>query len=116
MDLYQKSAEQGFSVAVFNLGVMAENGVGMPADDAQAVELYRAAAGAGLAAAQYNLGVMMAEGRGTEQDIDGARSLFAQAAAMGHELAKLNLERLDSADGVDLETVKRPESGGIGPQ
>ena len=106
-------------MAVFNLGVMCENGTGMTADVAKAAQLYKAAADAGLAAAQYNLGVLAAEGRGVPKDLALARRLFEKAAAQQHPVAKENLRRMDATE---ADTGKAPrlkpqttvESGGLG--
>ncbi len=43
-------------------------GLGVPQDDAEAVEWLRKAAEQGRAKAQYNLGFMYAKGRGVTQD------------------------------------------------
>ena len=56
VDLYSKAAEQGYSITIFNLVVMCENGIGLERDYSHAVQLYLAAAETGLAAAQFNLG------------------------------------------------------------
>ena len=58
VELYSASAQGGYVVAIFNLGVMWENGVGLEQDFGKAAQLYKAAADVGLAAAQYNLGVL----------------------------------------------------------
>ena len=55
---YRKAAEQGYSVAQFNLGVMYENGLGLPQDYIEALKWYRKAADQGIADAQNNLGLM----------------------------------------------------------
>ena len=51
-------AERGVSTAQFNLGVIYDNGEGVPQDYAEAVKWYRKAAEQGDAAAQSNLGFM----------------------------------------------------------
>ena len=61
-------AEQGHAIAQYNLGVMYDNGEGVPQDYAEAVKWYQLAAEQGHAKAQNNLGVMYAKGRGVEQD------------------------------------------------
>ena len=61
-------ANQGYAVAQTTLGVMYENGQGVPQDYAQAVAWYRKAADQGLAVAQVNLGVMYKNGHGVPQD------------------------------------------------
>ena len=55
-------AEQGHASAQFNLGLMYDQGQGVPEDDQQAVAWYRKAADQGHASAQYNLGVMYSYG------------------------------------------------------
>ena len=61
-------AEAGDTEAQYNLGVMYDNGEGIPQDDAEAVRWYRLAAEQGSATAQYNLGVMYGTGEGVPQD------------------------------------------------
>ncbi len=51
-------AEQGDANAQLFLGIMYENGQGVPQDYAEAVKWYRKAAEQGLANAQYNLGLL----------------------------------------------------------
>ena len=62
------AAEQGDAGAQYNLGVMYDNGAGVPEDDAAAVRWYRLAAEQGLARAQNNLGVMYDNGAGVPED------------------------------------------------
>ena len=64
----RKPTDQGYAVAQTTLGVMYENGYGVPQDYAQAVAWYRKAADQGLAVAQVNLGVMYKNGHGVPQD------------------------------------------------
>ncbi len=61
-------AEQGEAFAQYNLGVMYENGVGVPENDADAVKWYRLAAEQGRARAQNNLGVMYENGEGVSEN------------------------------------------------
>ena len=61
-------AEQGDAAAQNNLGVMYDNGEGVPQDDAEAVRWYRKAAEHGNATAQYNLGDRYRLGLGVPQD------------------------------------------------
>ena len=53
-------ANQGAAYAQYNLGVMYDNGMGVPENDAEAVKWYRKAADQGYAEAQSNLGIMYA--------------------------------------------------------
>ncbi|MEH6478397.1 MAG: tetratricopeptide repeat protein, partial [Sneathiella sp.] len=61
-------AEQGYAKPQYNLGVLYENGKGVPQDDAEAVKWYRLAAEQGNAYSQHDLGVMYRDGDGVPQD------------------------------------------------
>jgi hypothetical protein len=67
-------AEQGNAGAQFNLGVMYDNGQGVPQDYKTAVKWYRLAADQGDARAQINLGLMYEKGQGVLQDYKTAVS------------------------------------------
>jgi uncharacterized protein len=54
--LLQPLADKGDGVAQLNLGVMYEDGEGVPQDYTEAVKWYRRAAEQGIVGAQYNLG------------------------------------------------------------
>lgn len=58
MELWKPYAKQGEPSAQYNLGLMYDNGEGVPEDDKQAIKWYRLAAWQGYAKAQYNLGLM----------------------------------------------------------
>jgi TonB family protein len=64
MRLWRPLAEQGSARAQNNLGVMYENGKGMPEDVSEAIKWYSLAAEQGYAGAQNNLGLIYAIGRG----------------------------------------------------
>lgn len=66
--LWLPLANQGNASAQFNLGVMYDNGQGVPQDYAEAVKWYRKAAAQGDAQAQNNLGVRYDNGQGVPQD------------------------------------------------
>src|ERR1039458_7345977 len=53
VEWYQKSADQGYAAAQFNLGFRYANGRGVPKDDIQAVEWYKKTAEQGDAKAQF---------------------------------------------------------------
>ena len=61
-------ANAGDAGAQYNLGVMYDNGRGVPEDDVEAAAWYRKAAEQGYAAAQFNLGLSYINGRGVPQD------------------------------------------------
>ncbi len=64
MEGFRVHAEQGNANAQFYLGLMYDNGWGVPEDDAEAVKWFRKAAEQGDSGAQYSLGVMYAKGEG----------------------------------------------------
>ena len=80
-------AEQGFAFAQFNLGVLYDNGYGVPMDDRQAMAWYRKAAEQGLPQAQINLGIMYEEGEGEPVDVVQAYFWYAMADAQGDDQA-----------------------------
>ncbi len=80
--LWQPLATGGNARAQNSLGVMFENGKGVPPDVATAVKWYRLAAEQGYGGAQYNLGLIYAIGRGgTPRDPLRAYMWFSLAAA-----------------------------------
>ena len=84
-------AEQGHAEAQFNLGLMYDNGQGVPQDYAEAVKWYRKAAEQGHAKAQHNLGVMYDKGQGVPQDYAEAVKWYRKAAEQGVAEAQNNL-------------------------
>jgi len=80
-DRDRKAAEQGDSDAQLSLGVLYDNGQGVPQDYTQAGAWYRKAAEQGDAAAQYALGDLYRGGQGVPQDYAEAYFWFDIAAA-----------------------------------
>lgn len=78
-------AEQGDAEAQYNLGVMYNEGKGVPQDYTEAVNWYRKAAEQGFASAQYRLGNMYKDGQGVIQDIVYAHMWSNIAAANGNQ-------------------------------
>ena len=74
-------AEQGNAAAQSRLGVMYENGEGVPRDTAEAVRWYRKAAEQGHTRAQNNLGLMYQNGKGVPQDYAQAHMWLNLAAS-----------------------------------
>ena len=108
--LYRAEAEQGDAPAQYNLGIMYDNGRGVPEDDIEAVRWFRLAAEQGDALAQYNLGNMYANGDGVPEDDIEAVRWYRLAAEQGHALAQYNLGIMyANGDGVpedDIEAVR----------
>ena len=72
----QKAAEQGDSVAQYNLGRLYADGVSVPQHDRNAVEWWQKAANQGQVNAQAGLGMMYASGRGVPKDTQMALEWF----------------------------------------
>ena len=99
-------AEAGEADAQFNLGVMYDNGEGVPQNYAEAMRWYRlAAAEQGLASAQHNLGITYANGRGVSQDDVQAHMWFNLAASRstGEDRETMVKARDDVADQMTRE-------------
>ena len=92
---YRKAAEQSYAPAQNALGVIYQNGQGVPKDDQQAIAWYRKAADQGLAAGEVNLGDMYLNGRGVAQDDAQALAWFRKAADQGFKDAKTKLDELE---------------------
>jgi TPR repeat protein len=67
--VFRLAADQGNANGQFNLGVMYEDGHGVPKDLAEAARLFGLAADQGNAAAENNLGDMYAKGKGVPKDL-----------------------------------------------
>ena len=80
---HRKAAEQGYTEAQYNLGVMYGSSQGVEQDYAEAVRWYRKSAVQGYAGAQYNLGVMYENGLGVAKDYIEAHKWWDLAAAAG---------------------------------
>lgn len=88
---FRAFAAEGKVEAQNGLGVMYEQGLGVPQDFQQAMRWYRKAADQGMAVAQSNLGAMLAHGRGVAQDDSQAVKWFRRAAQQGYASAQQSL-------------------------
>jgi len=79
--LWRPLADQGHASAQISLGLMYDNGQGVPQDYIEAVKWYRKAVEQGNAAAQNNLGTMYDLGKGVPQDYVEAHKWYNLAAA-----------------------------------
>jgi hypothetical protein len=77
-------AEQGDARAQFDLGLLYENGDGVPRDYAKAHQWYEKSAAQGGAKAQLYLGLQSAFGQGGPVDIVQAHMWYSLAAGNGH--------------------------------
>ena len=87
----KRLAERGLAFAQVNLGLMYDNGDGVPENDAEAVRWYRLAAEQGYASGQYNLGLMYDLGEGVPEDDAEAVRWYRLAAEQGNASAQFNL-------------------------
>ncbi|MDF0644172.1 MAG: tetratricopeptide repeat protein [Nitrospira sp.] len=91
---YEKSAKEleslanlGDARAQYNLGLLYDQGLGVPQSDALALRWYTQAAEHGEPRAQYNLGIMYMNGQGTTPDPVLAYYWFSLAVAQGESKA-----------------------------
>jgi hypothetical protein len=89
--LLRALADQGDTVARYDLGVLYDNGRGVAQDHAEAARWYRVAAEAGHAAAQNNLASLYRNGQGVPQDFAEAVKWYRRAADQGSAMAQNNL-------------------------
>ena len=92
IDLWLPLAEAGDARAQEFIGILYEEGHGVPKNIGTAIAWYERAADSGDMAAQYNLGRIYLEGRLVERDIERGRELLRRAAAQGDEDAETLLK------------------------
>ena len=80
-----EAADQGDAIAQYNLGIMYQNGEGVPEDDIEAVKWYQLVADKGYVIAQNNLGVMHYRGQGVPVNYVTAYAWWNIASASGDE-------------------------------
>lgn len=96
--IWEALAERGSAEALFNLGILYEDGLGVGADAGRATQLYEQAANAGSRAAAYRLGILYESGGRVPADPEKATRWLGRAAAQGDADAAARLARLQSAD------------------
>jgi len=106
-EVWNPLATGGDAVAMFNIGVLYSQGLGVPEDLEQGVNWYRQSAIKGYAPAQFNLGVAFREGKGIRKSPEKASQWFRAAAEQDHRHAQYNLASLYwIGDGVDKDRKK----------
>ena len=115
-------AERGMGEAWFNLGILAEDGLGEPQDGVEARRRYEKAAVAGSRNAALRLGTSLQTRRFGAPDVAGARHWLKTAADMGDDEAAAQLAVLDgtaqhsvSAEDRRLAQARRLEADGSLP-
>jgi len=100
-------AERGNPAALNLLGMMYEQGKGVPADPARAVGYYRQAAEQGDVYAEYNLGVSYETGFGVVMNYHEAVKWYRRAAEKGVDFAQYNLATMyEDGNGVARDAAK----------
>jgi TPR repeat protein/serine/threonine protein kinase len=97
LQLMRPLADAGNSRAQTYMGVLYDNGQGVPQDDAQAVAWYSKAADQGDARAQTHLGAAYEAGRGVARDLGQAIELYRKAADQQHVAAEYTLGKMYAA-------------------
>lgn len=88
---FEALAQEGVAQAQHNLGVMHEEGAGVPRDARAAAKWYRMAAEKGYPLSQNNLASLYEAGEGVPHDAAEAARLYRAAAEQGFVLAQYNL-------------------------
>ena len=111
------TAKLGDAIAQYNLGLMYEQGKGVPQDYKEAVKWYRKSAEQGLADAQSMVGVCHADGLGVAKKPIEGYPWYNIAIANGDEDAEewikeieLSPEQLIEAQSLSTEIYKRIEA------
>jgi len=91
LELYRRSAGQGYAPAQFRLGQILQEGTVVARDLNKAIALYHAAAEQGHVGAQYALAQVYHLGIGTKKDIAAAITWYRRAAEQGDEWSQLAL-------------------------
>ena len=100
------AAEEGLSLAQFNLGILYFTGQGVEQDFDEAFEWTRRAAEQGHLNAQFNLGSLYLDGQGTQVSVLEGVNWFTQAAKSGHANSAFTLAKMyQKGDFVDSDLV-----------
>ena len=86
-----KASEQGYAAAQYSLGLMYNDGEGVPQDDKKMLHWIRSSAENGFAAAQYNMGLFYLHGENVLQDYGKSLEMFQKSADQGDADAQLSL-------------------------
>lgn len=112
--IWEVLAGLGNPDALFNLGILAEDGLGEARDMKKAEALYVAAANAGGFKAQYRLGMLYSSDGLVPRDLEKARHYLSLAAEGGDREAIARLASLDRPDRppTDFERAEMLSSSG----
>lgn len=90
-EIWQKMAEKGDALAMNNLGILYDRGLGGPTDLGRAVHYFALSAKAGSPQGMSNYGWMLDQGRGIASDPAEAARWYDKAARLGQAEAQYNL-------------------------
>ncbi|WP_166802245.1 caspase family protein [Microvirga pakistanensis] len=91
IEFYRLAADRGNLRAMVSLGLMLENGDGLPRDLKAAIRLYERAAVGGHPDGQINLAVALIEGVGVKRNVPRAAQLMKKASESGSAIATYNM-------------------------
>ncbi len=91
LEILEPLAEQGNSQAQVTLGIMYDNGHGVPLDQSEAIKWYIKAAKQGVPVVQHDVGVKYFQGQGVKQDYEQAAYWWEQSASAGLSESQFNL-------------------------
>jgi uncharacterized protein len=94
-EVWETLAEVGNGDALFNLGILAEDGLGEPKNMSKAEALYTSAARSDNFKAQYRLGLLYSVGRLLARDVEKARLYLTMATQHGDPDARTMLANLE---------------------
>lgn len=103
-------AERGNGEAWFNLGILAEDGLGEPQNPHEARRLYENGAQAGSRNSALRLGLLLQGGKLGQRDIDGARRWLKVAADAGDQEAATHLAALNDPQGGSIRDRELAEA------
>ena len=83
MASWKAAAEQGFAMALHNLGYLFDHGLGVPPNGSEAAKWYKMAATQGHPESQVNLGALAQKGHGIAQSDAEAVRWWRKAAEQG---------------------------------
>ena len=104
---FTAAAEDGLSLAQYNLGILYFTGQGVSKNLKEAFKWTKAAAEQGHLNAQFNLGSLYLDGQGTERDVSKGIDWFILAAKDGHGNSAYSLAKIfQTGDSVGSDQVQ----------
>lgn len=90
----RRAADQGYDMALEEMGMKYYEGFGVEQDYAQALQWWERAAQAGKASAYSSIGILYRDGQGVDQDLARAEENFLRGARAGNSYCAYLLGRL----------------------